>query len=157
MNFVVIGTDHRMQRRDPGLEGLLSGFLKVTTWMEPLQAIAEEYDEKAAKSIAQRLAQGSGLSWFNLDMTSEEKFQAGILNEQRSRPMSEGGVTFRVPTDDVREEAWVRKLIECGSGTTLVICGYVHFEPFVRQLRAKGHTVDSRVYLESVPKIKMLE
>lgn len=154
MNFVVIGTDHNMQSRDPGLEGLLSGFLKLN-YIEPLQAIAEEYGENIGESIAQRLAQGSGLRWYNLDMTNEEKHKAGILEEQRNRPISQAGVAFRLPTDEVREEAWVRKLTGCQSGTTVVICGYLHFEKLVGQLRAQGHVVDTRVYLESVPEIKL--
>src|SRR5450759_3872767 len=39
------------------------------------------------------------------------------------------------------------KLINSASGTTLVICGYLHYESLVRKLREKGHTVDRRVYL----------
>lgn len=100
----------------------------------------------------------AGAIWFNLDMTTQEKQTAGILEEQRNRPgMFQETVSYRVPSDDIREEAWVDKLIEAASGTTLVICGYLHFESLVQKLRARGHTVDKRVYLETVPTIKLAE
>jgi hypothetical protein len=40
------------------------------------------------------------------------------------------------------------------SGTILIICGYLHFEALVQKLKVKGHSVDKRVYLETVPLIK---
>lgn len=158
MNFVVIGTDHRMQHSEAGFEGLLRAWL-AREFFEPLEAIAEEHIERehTHESIGQRLAHERDLRWYNLDMTSEEKQQAGILNEQRGRPMSEEeGLAYRVPSDDVREDAWIQKLTSSGSGTTLVICGYLHFEPLVKRLRTKGHAVDKRVYLETVPEIRMI-
>ena len=57
-------------------------------------------------------------------------------------------------SDDVREEAWVERLVMNASGTTIVICGYLHFESLAKKLRARGHTVDQRVYLETVPEIR---
>jgi hypothetical protein len=42
MNFVVIGTDHRMQNSEAGFEGLLRAWLS-RQFFEPLGAIAEEY------------------------------------------------------------------------------------------------------------------
>lgn len=158
MNFVVIGTDHRMQHAEPGFEGLLRAWLQ-RSYFEPLTAVAEEYHEAiGTSSIAHQLAEDYRLRWFNLDMTTQEKQSAGILEEQRNRPgMFQETVSYRVPSDDIREEAWVDKLIEATSGTTLVICGYLHFESLVQKLRARGHTVDKRVYLETVPAIKLPE
>jgi hypothetical protein len=89
-------------------------------------------------------------------MTSEEKYESGILAEQRSRPISQGGVAYRVPSDEVREDFWVDKLATGGPGTTIVICGYVHSASLARKLRTRDHTVDERVYLETVPEIKRL-
>ncbi len=155
MNFVVIGTDHRMQNSECGLEGLLRALLD-RQYFEPLEAIAEEYDEVIGRSIGQRLAQERGLRWYNLDMTTDEKAEAGILEDQRRRPESQETVTFRVLTDEVREEAWTEKLTNSGPGTTLVICGYLHFESLLRKLAAKGHAVDKRVYLETLPDIKFV-
>lgn len=42
MNFLVIGTDHRFQNRERGLEGILRAFLDQS-WIDPLTAIAEEF------------------------------------------------------------------------------------------------------------------
>ena len=85
MNFVVIGIDHRLQQQDADrrLEGLLRGWLQRKRYFEPLQAVAEEYDEKVGESIAQRLAHELGLHWYNVDMTRGEKQNAGILEEQQ--------------------------------------------------------------------------
>jgi hypothetical protein len=156
MNFVVIGTDHRMQHSEAGLEALIRAFLQER-YIEPLQAIAEEYSEDLGQSIAQRIAkEHGGLRWYNVDMTKQEKQVAGILDEQFSRPKPKDGVVFRLPSDDVREDAWIDKLLNSGSGTTLVICGYLHSQSLARKLQQKGCTVDQRIYLETVPHIKVL-
>jgi len=154
LNFVVIGTDHRMQHSEAGFDGLLRAWLSIR-YIEPLTAIAEEYHEAMGhSSVAQRLAEEYGLHWYNLDMTVEEKQSAGILEEQRNRPrMFEEAIPVRVSSDDIRENAWVEKLIRSASGTTIAICGYLHYESLVAKLRQKGHSVDKRLYLETVPTI----
>jgi hypothetical protein len=154
MNFVLIGTDHRMQNSEAGFEGLLRAWLSKK-YFEPLEDIAEEYHDKLGPSLGQRLALEHRLRWYNLDMTAEEKAKAGILVEQRSRPISEDYLAYRVPSDEVREAAWVEKLLNSGSRTSLVICGYVHFDCLLKRLRRAGHSVDSRVYLETVPEIRL--
>lgn len=156
MNFVVIGTDHRMQHSERGLEALIRAWLDQR-YIEPLQAVAEEYSDDIGESIAQRIVRERkqhGIRWYNLDMTEDEKNAAGILKEQRARPASKNGVAFRLPSDDIREHAWVNKLVNSGSGTTFVICGYLHYEALVGKLQQRGHAVDKRVYLEAVPEIK---
>jgi hypothetical protein len=144
-----------MQDSEPGFEGLLRALL-AQKYLEPLTAIAEEYHDKLGESFAHRLARELGLRWFNVDMSTEEKRQSGILHEQLNRPgMFQEAITFRVPSDDAREQAWVDKLLKSKTtGTTLVICGYLHFEALVQKLRAGGHAVDKRVYLETVPTIR---
>jgi hypothetical protein len=158
VNFVVIGTAHELQNCDAGLEGILRVFLDQR-YIEPLVAIAEEFDDAVGKpSSAQRLALERHLCWYNIDMSDREKADAGILQEQEDRrKMIQEGIAYRVPSDNVREDAWVEKLVRPGSGTTLVVCGYVHFEPLVQKLRARGHTAaDKRVYLRTVPEIILL-
>lgn len=155
MPFLVIGTDHTVQQSDRGFEGLLRGLI-APEYFEPLKAIAEEYGDKIGTSICQVIAKEQGLLWYNLDVTSAERQAAGILAEQQNRPgMFQEAVTYRIPSDDVREDAWVQKLVSSASGTTLAVCGYLHFESLVQKLRAKGHLVDKRVYLETVPEIRI--
>jgi hypothetical protein len=127
MNFVAIGTDHRMQNSEAGFEARLRSWLG-RQFFDPLGVIAEEYAENIGDSVAQRLARERCLGWYNLNMTSEEKGSAGILAEQRSRPISTDTLAYQVPSDEIRERPWFEKLTRAGSGTTLVICGYVHFE-----------------------------
>ncbi len=155
MNFVVIGTDHRLQFSERGFEALVSS-LADERFFEPLGAIAEEYPEgETVSSVGQRVAQRKNVRWYNLDMTIEEKQTAGVLQEQVSRRgKRQESVTYRLSSDDIREEAWTQKLTKSESGTTIVICGYLHFEPLVRRLREQGHAVDKRIYLEAVPEIK---
>jgi hypothetical protein len=156
MNFVVFGIDHRMQHSEPGLDGMLRAWASKK-FFEPLVAIVEEYDDQIGGSIGQQLAAELGLRWFNLDMTADEKQQAGILEEQRSRPKETEAVAYRVPSDEVRERAWLAKITSPDPGTTIVICGYIHFGPLVRMLRDAGHSVDSRTYLDAVPEIRLLD
>jgi hypothetical protein len=158
MNYVVIGTDRRFQHNDQGLEAILRVWLSQR-YFEPLVAIAEEFHQAIGGStVAQKLAGERNLRWFNVDMTDEERRVAGIYREQWNRPgMFQEAVTYRIPSDDVREEAWVRRLFSEGDGTVILICGYLHFESIVQKLRAKGNVVDKRVYLDSVPEIKIWE
>jgi hypothetical protein len=82
MNFVVIGTDHRMQHSDAGFEAILRAWLGLS-YIVPLAAIAEEYHKDiGSTSIGQRLAKERGLDWYNVDMTTAERQKAGILEEQ---------------------------------------------------------------------------
>jgi hypothetical protein len=136
------------------LEGVIRSW-RDHRYLDPLKAIAEEYNEKIGNSIAQRLAEERGLRWYNIDMTKEEKQKAGILEEQRNRPQVQGNVVFRVPSDEVREKFWIEKLTTpARSGTTLVICGYLHEESLVKKLKEHG-AVDRRAYLERVPEIRL--
>jgi hypothetical protein len=143
-----------MQQSEAGFEGLLRGLLSQQ-YLIPLAAICEEYHENLGPSIAQRLAGEYQLKWFNLDLTIAEKQELGILTDQLNRPgMFQETVAYRVSSDTIREEEWAVKLAKVGAfGTTLAVCGYLHFEPLVELLRAKGHSLDKRVYLETVPKI----
>ena len=154
MNFLVIGTDHGLQERDPGFEGLLRALVKVE-FIEPLAAVGEEFGRKMSEAtVARRVADEAGLHWFNFDMTLEERQGAGIFEEQQSRPISTEKLATRVRSDEIREAEWVQRLTQSGQGTTIVICGYLHFDALVQKLRAQGHVVDQRVYLEMVPHIK---
>jgi hypothetical protein len=57
VNFVVIGTDHRMQHSEAGFAGLLRAWIGLR-YVEPLTAIAEEYHEAIGhSSVAQKLAE----------------------------------------------------------------------------------------------------
>jgi len=103
MNFVVIGSDHRARQSDPGLEGVIRPWLD-RQYFEPLKAIAEEYAEKIGNSIGQRLTQERRLLWYNIDLTSAEKAKAGILEEQRNRPETQGNIAFLAPSDELRED-----------------------------------------------------
>jgi hypothetical protein len=86
MNFVVIGTDHRMQHSEAGFEAILRAWLD-RNYIVPLAAIAEEYHKDiGSTSIGQRLAKERDLHWYNVDMTTEEKQKVGILEEQLNRP-----------------------------------------------------------------------
>ncbi len=75
----------------------------------------------------------------------------GIAEEQRTR--RESGQQVRVPSDEVREQAWVEKLEASGKDHVLVVCGYLHFDGLMQKLKKRGHETAQRVYLESVPDI----
>jgi hypothetical protein len=144
-----------MQHSEAGFAGLLRAWIGLR-YVEPLTAIAEEYHQAIGhSSVAQKLAEEHSLRWYNLDMTIQEKQNAGILEDQGNRPsMFQATIAVRVCSDEIREDAWVEKLIRSASGTTLAICGYLHFESLIQKLRAKGRDIDKRVYLETVPVIQ---
>jgi hypothetical protein len=155
LNFVVVATDHRFQENSPELEAILQSLAR-SRFIVPLGAFAEEYSERiGTESLAQKLAKQLQIQWFNIDMTPQERFEAGILDAQSNRPgMFQSNVTYRIPSDDIREDAWVEKLVRSALGTTIVVCGYLHLESLAGKLRAKGHTVDQRIFLETVPEIR---
>ncbi len=155
LNFVVVGTDHRFQENSPELEAILRS-LALSRFIAPLGAFAEEYSERiGVESLAQKQAKELQIRWFNIDMTTQERSEAGILEAQSNRPgMFQSNVTFRIPADDIRKNAWVEKLIRNAFGTTIVVCGYLHFESLAGKLEAKGYSVDQRVFLETVPEIR---
>ena len=157
LNFVVVGTDHRFQENSCELEAILRSLAR-SSFVAPLGAFAEEYSERfGIESPAQKLAKEFKIRWFNIDMTTQERSEAGILEAQSNRPgMFQPNVTYRIPSDDIREDAWVEKLVRNASGTSIVVCGYLHFESRARKLRAKGYTVDQRVFLETVPEIRQV-
>jgi hypothetical protein len=111
LNFVVVGTDHRFQENNLELEAILQS-LAGSRFVVPLNAIAEEYSERlGSESVAQRLAKQLQIPWFNMDMTTQERSEAGILETQSNRPgMFQPDITYRIPSDDIREESWVDKL-----------------------------------------------
>jgi hypothetical protein len=151
MTFEVIGTDHRFQQRDVGLHHLLESFFELQYFAGPIQLIAEESDNRWGNSVARNIAVEHHIEWLSVDMTPEEKAAAGIAEEQPAR--RESGRQVRVPSDDIREQAWVEKLEASGKEHILVVCGYLHLEGLVQKLKIRGHETAQRVYLETVPDI----
>ena len=151
MTFEVIGTDHRFQQRDLGLHRLLESFFEMRYFAGPIQLMAEEWHEQWGKSVAQNIAVEHHIEWLSVDMTPEEKIAAGIAEEQRTR--RESGRQVKVPSDEIRVQAWVEKLEASGKEHILVVCGYLHLEDLVQKLKIRGHETAQRVYLESVPDI----
>lgn len=126
-------------------------------FVELLYAVAEEYHEDIGPTtVGQQIANERGVPRYNLDITADERHAAGILEELRNRPEPKDAVCFRLPADDIREDAWMQKLTGSGlSGTTIVICGFLHYEALVSRLRAQTEGVTARVYLpDHVPVIK---
>src|SRR5229473_8617962 len=137
MTFEVIGTDHRFQQRDVGLQRLLESFFELKYYAGPIQLIAEEWDEQWGKSLAQKIAAEHNIEWLSVDMTPGEKVAAGIAEEQRTR--RESGRQVKVPSDEIRVQAWMEKLEATGKNHVLVVCGYLHLDDLVRKLKMCGH------------------
>lgn len=149
-----MGTDHRFQHSEQGLRAILQTWVELP-FFEPLVAVAEEYNPKiGATTICQEIAAARCLHWFNVDMSDEEKEEGGILEAQRNRPAPADGAHYRIPSDRIREEAWVGKLTSSKNGTIIVVCGYLHLDELVKRLRAEGHTILKRVYLENALEIR---
>ena len=114
--------------------------------------ILEEWS-RLGMTIAHQLAcrNEPAILWRNIDMNDDERRAAGIFDEQNDRPQrpvfSEGPmpemIWDRVPSDCIREDFFVSRILETanGDGRVLVLLGNGHVAPVAKKLRATGHTV----------------
>ncbi len=83
-------------------------------------------------------------------MTDDERRAEGIFDAQRDRPghadwseMPPGWIQERIPSDKVREDFFVSRILESNdiNGKVLVLLGRMHVTLVAEKLRATGHTV----------------
>jgi hypothetical protein len=118
-----------------------------------IDLICEESDP-CYVSIAQEEAflHKPRIPWKNINMTSQERLEAGIWEALLYRPQdidNERGVRIdhRIPEDDTREHFFkdeiIRTAIETKAKAILVLCGDAHTEALSAKLKADGHDVDT--------------
>lgn len=90
-----------------------------------LGAIAEECSERiGAVTIAQSVARQLEIPWFSIEMTTQEKLDS------------------RIPSDDIREEDWIARLLSGPSGPRSWSAAALIARPFLETvpqiLQSKG-------------------
>jgi hypothetical protein len=151
MEMIVLGIDHALQAHDQPLEELVAGLVK----RNHVTMIAEEnrifYD-----TIARRVAESLAVAWVQMDMSTEDRMKAGILNKLSNRMQVRGydandlpiqAIRYAPVEDGIREEFWLDRIESATpSGTVLVICGPLHCRPFSEKAARRGHIVSSILF-----------
>ncbi|WP_433964600.1 hypothetical protein [Tunturiibacter gelidiferens] len=114
-----------------------------------LSAIFEECSP-AKPSIAQALAEASGIPWHNICMSTEERVAAGIFDALQNRPSSPDwddmscSIEYRIPEDTIREAYFVQRIETAATPDriTLVLLGDMHVQEVANALSAQGHQVE---------------
>lgn len=156
----LVGTDHKFQRpvNGPATDGIAQfrTMIQGLCLQHDLAAIAEEMNLPAlqkygvTESVPQQVCALLGLHHQLSDPSHEERYKLGIRqdNDIRAEHMLdewtqeqiEADVLARgsVRSDRLREQFWLRKILELDAWPLLFICGANHFTSFAALLRA-GH------------------
>jgi len=109
-----------------------------------------EESSPAKATIAQELAERSGVPWQNISMTKEERVSAGIFEALQNRPGSPDlddmnfWIEYRIPEDEIREAYFVRRIEEGTESDhkSLVLLGDMHVQEVADALSTRGHRVE---------------
>lgn len=160
LNYVVVGTDHNLQRadgKDAGLRDLLQSIIAS----HQVVLIAEEV--KTSEDVQTFGCELIGRDkWLSIDMTRDEQKDAGIYDIRNS---AVGPVRHPVTGDDVRcspyhkqseavrENRWLDKVAlwceekNVSAGTVVITCGHNHLDFLAGKIEERGHPVTKREYL----------
>jgi hypothetical protein len=114
--------------------------------------LCEETDPRAL-SIAQWEAfyHTPSIAWRNINMSPQERLEAGIWQAYIDRPFSADFqnstvIYHRIPEDGIREEFFKSEILkaasEIGAQSVLVMCGAMHAEPLKLKLEGQGREVE---------------
>jgi hypothetical protein len=159
MDYVVVGTDHKLQRadsQDTGLRDLLQSIIAS----HPVVLIAEEVKTSEDVRTFGRELIGED-KWLSIDMTTQQRKDAGIYEVLRSggpvrHPVTGNDVrgnVYHKKSEGIRETFWLGKIqgwckgAKVASGTVVVTCGHNHLKPLAEKIKAQGHSVIEREYL----------
>lgn len=140
--------NHELQWKDP--TGDFRRFLVGLVEESKAELIAEEA-YSLPTTVGQRLACRMDRPWMDVDMDHTARVEAGICEELKKRPCgplfdgqgNPAGEAFGyLPhADQIREEHWVRRILERRVGSVIVVCGPLHVAPLAEKLRSKGQGV----------------
>lgn len=161
---VLVGTDHNFQRPmdGPHAEGIAQfrAMLRELCLQYHLAGFAEEMSLYAleeygvSESVPQQVAASLNLRHQFSDPSShEERFELGVRQDNdiraeylfcdSTKEQIEANVLARgsVPSDQIREQYWLRKVQNFDVWPLLFICGANHFTSFAALLKAGGINV----------------
>jgi hypothetical protein len=157
MTVRIISIDHYLQYVEAGSDSQALRASKerlrailVETLGEGKVGIIFEESSPDRRSIAQELAEGNGVPWHNICMTTEERIAAGIYDALRNRPGSPDWddmscwIEYRIPEDEIREAYFVQCIEEAidSNQRALVLLGDMHVQEVADALSTRGHQVE---------------
>jgi hypothetical protein len=160
MTIHIISIDHYLQYQETendreslrSLKRELAAMIGAYLEGGRVSAIFEESSPKKI-TIAQKLAAASSppIRWTNIDMTEEQRRNAGIFEALQKRPAKtilgplSYEIEYRIPEDEIREEYFLNRIEEAAyeDGTVLVLLGDMHVLAVAEKLRAHGHEVET--------------
>ncbi len=153
MQYVIIGTDHDLQKADnpdKHLKTVLQGY--ITAY--PIVLVAEEVDANHdVRTFGRELVGDS--KWLSIDMDDQKRKDHGIYQELLHPPNNElddDGIPYRVNAylrraEGIRENYWLDEISRCcdtrkvSDGVIIVTCGMNHLRSLAEKITARGHTV----------------
>jgi len=164
MKIVVLGIDHKYQACDPGLKALVTR--AVQDYEVTLMA---EENRLMSNTVARDVAAAAGTRWLQIDMSIEERIKAGIQQKLEQRLSDDAPIHFDsdgeaymepryAPREDgIREHHWLDRIEDAAeAGTALIVCGFVHLNPFSEKVEKRGHSVIAKlVYPDCVRQLKI--
>ncbi len=157
MRLIILGTDHILQRGDEGLKQRIEALIEV----ECVTLIGEEY---LPTGIGGQVAASKGVPWIEIDMSCQERNDAGIgsLSYRRAQyradnfPLNDEIAIYAPYADGVREESWLTKIENKSAGdTALLICGAIHLRPLTDKAERRGHQVRGLFYPEELSELQV--
>jgi hypothetical protein len=162
VNYIIIGTDHTLQKSDSpntGLRDLLRSI--VDTY--PVVLIAEEVKTSEDVHTFGRELIGES-RWLSIDMKIQEREDEGLYDIPCEEGPGYDHITHRdIPLvnryhtkrEAIRETSWLAKIArwcedrELSAGTVVVTCGHNHMRAgfLSGKVLQRGHTVETREYL----------
>jgi hypothetical protein len=162
MKILILAITHDHQRVLVGSEPQVSDLVQKTEVFRDLvkrniaafkpDLLCEEANP-AVLSIAQWEAfyHTPRIGWRNINMTPQERLEAGIWQAYIDRPFSQdfqssSVIYHRIPEDDIREEFFKSEVLkaasEIGALRVLVMLGAMHAEPLKLKLEGEGREVE---------------
>ena len=160
MDYIIIGTDHKLQKSDATKTGLRDMLLSIVNKREVV-LIAEEVSTSKDISTFGRELIGDA-KWLSIDMTTQERKDAGIYEVLRAAvgpgydPVTHRDIRvnpYHMRAETVRENFWLDRIAkwcednQVSAGTIVITCGHNHLKFLSDKVIQRGHNVTTREYV----------
>jgi hypothetical protein len=166
VRFLILAVDHEWQLVPFDLESpdisaakcQLAKLVSEALTDQRIELVCEESDP-CRLSIAQKIAyeRNPPIPWKNINMSAQERFEAGILEALLHRPRRETeelgapgyihSIDLRIPEDKTREQFFVTESVRgaegVGATNILILCGDMHADAVKGMLEERGFDVDA--------------
>ncbi len=162
MHYVIIATDHDLQKADSTDKGLGEKLAAIIS-MGGVVLIAEEVDaNKHVDTFGRDLSRellGEN-RWLSIDMTDGQRKDAGIYDDLVQRNVPDfrkipplSICRYFLRADGIRENFWLDRIeercaeLEITEGMVVITCGYRHRHYLREKVKGRGHAVTLDEYM----------